>query len=52
MGCGVPQSKLPQHRRVARIGEEIAAQLKNEKWLLQILLLEPNIVAASFIGCA
>ena len=66
----MPQSKLLQHRRVARIGEEIAAQLKkrcraarsanqdddvveqNETWFLQILLLEPNIVAANFAGCA
>ena len=69
MGRGMPESQLPQYRRVTKIGEELAAQLqkrckaaraiqldddsnqRNERWLLQILLLEPHIVAASFSKC-
>ncbi len=71
MGRGMPESQLPQYRRVTKIGEELATQLKKrcraaranndedddqaiekEQWLLQILLLEPQIIAASFSRCA
>ena len=74
MGRGMPESQLPQYRRITKIGEEIAGQLKKrcraaraanndndedgidaiqkEQWLLQIILLEPQIVAASFAKCA
>ena len=69
MGRGMPESQLPQYRRVTKIGEELAAQLQkrckaartinpddetngSEQWLLQIMLLEPQIVAASFTRCA
>jgi hypothetical protein len=71
MGRGMPESQLPQYRRITKIGEEIAGQLKKrcraaratndddddddaiqkEQWLLQIMLLEPQIVVASFARC-
>ena len=86
----MPEAQLKQYRRVTKIGEELATQLKKqykaarkpknsattaaaasivddndgtihtedinenaeEKWILQILLLEPQIVAASLTQCA